>query len=227
MNKRIQNVFTTVRAMSAVLNGEVGAATGTGVVIARRRLDQAADRIAALDTEQRGAVRALAVLAPRLRALRKELRTDHMQPIIAIAKRELGEETGLGFLRVPRGTATTMELIMAARVMAQSVAPYSFAFVKTGMPVNFVEQIRLLSVSLEDAQVERYRQRVVRKAATEGLAAMEREGRGLIRIVDALVRRRIRSQPAVLARWEWASCVAGSQGGRRRRRGAVRTGDAA
>ena len=201
MKARTQKVLTVLRAVGEMLNIEVAAHTGTAYGMTRHRLKRAADKMAALAAIQRDTAQALTSLAPQLRALRAELRVDHMRPIVAIAKRCLADDAGLSFLKVPPRRATTMELIMAARVMAQAVPPHSLMFVKMGLPVDFTEQLRHAATRLEYVHSARQRHRATRMSASAGLIAMERECRGLIRIVDALVRPQIRHNATVLGRW--------------------------
>ena len=196
------HVLNALRSMEQMLEVAVAAGTGFGFWNARRRLNGAAAALVALSETQDHHARRVRALSPRVRELYTELRSDHLRPIVEIAKRKLAPGTGCGVLAMPRRGVCATELVLAARVMGHAIAPHSRACVALGGQADFIARLDVAAGALEEAEYARRRAISGRRQATAALSAEERQGRSVIKVVDALVRPRIRSDAVLLARWK-------------------------
>lgn len=133
---------------------------------------------------------------------RRELVAHHMAPIAKVARALNGTVPGIGVLSLPKGHVPMSEVITAALAMAEKAEIYKDVLVESGLPADFIEQLRQAAEALEASFDGRGLARASWVAATKGVGSELALGRRVVAIIDAVVTRQIRSEPAKLAEWE-------------------------
>src|SRR5205814_1144015 len=141
------------------------------------------------------------------RALRLALRSDHMRSIAVIAGQKLREQPEFKLLRLPRWSIRGPGLTAAARDMADAAEKYTELFVHEGLPTDFVAQLRAATDRLDQSIDVRGQSRGQRAGATEGLKAETKRARGLIRVLDSLVRPKLGTNDELLREWQVMSHI--------------------
>jgi len=119
----------------------------------------------------------------------------------AVALDTPGRETQL---RRPRH-GTDQALSTAGRAFAADAVPRAGAFQKHAMPAHFVDALHADLAALEEAISGRARRRDSHVTATASLDATVDRGIKAVRRLHAMVRNKLRDDPAALAAWESAS----------------------
>ena len=109
--------------------------------------------------------------------------------------------------RMPRN-GTDQALITAGRAFAADAVPLAGAFQKHEMPAHFIDELNADIAALEETISGRARNRDSHVAATASLDATVDRGIKAVRRLNAMVRNKLRDDPAALAAWESASHVA-------------------
>ena len=125
-----------------------------------------------------------------------------MAPIAKVARALRGTVPGIGVLSLPRGNVQTAAVITAATAMAQKGEIYKDVLVESGLPADFVAQLMAAAAALKASLDGRGLARASRVAATRGVGSELALGRRVVAILDAVVTRQIRSEPAKVAEWE-------------------------
>jgi hypothetical protein len=133
---------------------------------------------------------------------RREVLSHQMAPIAKVARALRGTVPGIGVLSLPKGNVPTPEIIMAATAMAEKAEIYKDVLVKSGLPGDFIEQLTAAAAALESSIDGRGLARASWVAATRGVGSELALGRRVVSIIDAVITREIRSEPAKLAEWE-------------------------
>jgi hypothetical protein len=133
---------------------------------------------------------------------RREVLSHHMAPIVKVARALRGTVPGIGVLSMPKGNVPTTVIIAAAAAMAQKAEIYKDVLVESGLPADFIGQLRGAAAALKASFDARGLARASRVAATRGVENELALGRRVVGIIDAIITRQIRSQPATLAEWE-------------------------
>lgn len=134
---------------------------------------------------------------------RKELLSHQMASIAQVARALRGAVPGIGVLSpLPKGNASTSELIAAATAMGQKAEIYKDVLVESGLPADFVDQLTAATASLKASFDGRGLARASRVAATRGVESEVALGRRTVAILDVVVTRLLRAEPAKLAEWK-------------------------
>jgi hypothetical protein len=151
------------------------------------------------------AVRSRSHTAQR-RALREELRTAHLRPIVAVARARGAAARILSCLRLPAKAASDRMLLAAAEHIARIADEQRHVFLEEGFPEDFVERLEAAidAVSAADADYSRCCLDGVK--ATFAISELIKRGRGLVRVLDALVVPKLADKPELLAAWK--ACIA-------------------
>ena len=191
----------------------------------REALARLVERIGRHATEQDATVRLGRVETKRRQALMQQLRNWYMRPIAEVARTTLDPDpsadpeqapsAGAGqaaprelALRMPRRRIDATALIAAAGAMAQAAAPHRELLVRQGLPPDFVERLHRAAATVQRTMVARSEQVARRAGATAGVAADLRQGRRLVRLVDAFIARRLSVDPVRMAEWRSVKRVA-------------------
>jgi hypothetical protein len=200
MLKSQGTLVDTLRGMQRFLDDNA-IAVGPGLDVARGTLDTTVAVIESHFVQQDAGGRNALGSTQKLEALKTALRFDRMRPIAEIAKRKLSEVPEFKALALPRQGGTTKRLIVAAQAMAAAAAPYASTFIELGLPTDFLSQLQALVDELSQTVGARQQNKSLRTGATAGLAASVTEGHSIIKLMDSLVRPRIRSNPVLLTNW--------------------------
>jgi len=134
---------------------------------------------------------------------RREVLSHQMAPIATVARALRGTVPGIGVLvSLPKGNGNTTEIIAAATAMAEKAEIYKAVLVESGLPADFIEQLKAAAAALKTSFDDRGLARASRVAATRGVESELELGRRVVSIIDAVVTGLIRSQPAKLAEWQ-------------------------
>ena len=194
-------MFQSLRAVQSFLDEHADQLTRVVQTGARKRL---ADTIAALDTHasnQTGSHIESQALTQRQRAFRASLLRDHMREISRVARADLPRTPEFGPLRMPRGRPTPEKLAAAAVGMAKVAAQHADVFTAAGVEADFVTQLNAVAESMLGALADRTLTRGRRRGATIGLKERLSEGRKVVAILDAFVKKALKDDAALLANW--------------------------
>jgi hypothetical protein len=133
---------------------------------------------------------------------RREVLSNQMAPIAKLARTLRGTVPGIGVLSRPKGNVSTSELITAATAMIQKAAVYTEVLVENGLPADFAQQLQGAAAALKSSLDGRGLARASRVAATRGVESEVALGQRVVAIIDVVVTRQIRGEPAKLAEWE-------------------------
>ena len=97
--------------------------------------------------------------------------------------------------------------IIRARVFATDALPHEELFKKRGMEVNFIELLNTNADRLEQALSSAASEIAHRVGSTSTIIQTHRNSNKIITMLDPIVRKRYRDNPAKLAAWKFASHV--------------------
>jgi hypothetical protein len=186
-------------------NGELLKAVNTSG--ARAKLDDVVKQLGAHAVLQDKGARTSRGETERQRVLRVALRDDHMAPISLIAKQRLRDKPEFASLTLPARNVGHQRLLAAAKAMAEAAEPHAPAFVEEGLPPQFVGDLRQATETYAQSLVGRNVGREARATGTAGLMSEEKRARKQIRILNAMVRKEIRNNDALLGAWRAASHI--------------------
>lgn len=174
---------------------------------ARRELDDVAGQLTTLSVAQETGKRGGKGETARSHALRLMLRQNHMGPVVAVAKYKLQAVPEFAALTQPGAELSAQALVSSALSMADAAAPHARIFIDSGLSVTFVDDLRTAAQAVSDSVLERDNHHVLRSGATAGLAALERRGRALLRILNALILAQIGDNAQLRREWTTAKTV--------------------
>ena len=182
------------------LQGVISPGTRTALLQAIADLDEFSN----MQTAGRGAAKGS---TKRLHELRRTLVRDHMAPITRIAKVTLPHTPELAALKMPRGAPSDSKLASDAYEMANAAAGHAQPFLDLGLPATFVADLKAAADALAAERNVRANSRVTRVTATKGLTDKLSAGRKIVHVMDALVTKQLKYEPALLAGWRQARRV--------------------
>jgi hypothetical protein len=199
-------VLETLRAIQLFFikyAARLGAVVKSGT---QRQLDKAVADLEHLGSEQATSETVMSA-APKAAELRHDLIEKHMKPILRLASVNLPRTPELAKLAIPRGKPTPEKLVVAARGIGNTVAPYAQTFIDAGMPETFLADLESAAQAVADCAAQRKGSTAVGKKATSGIAATISRGKRVITGLDALVTKELdpRSADDELIRAEWKS----------------------
>lgn len=201
MQGRQELVLETLRGIQRFLDDNGAMLDVVNQSGARKRLDETVSQIGSHAVAQVGGRRAAVGETAKQQALRLALRNDHMRPIAVIAGQKLREQPEFKSLRMPPWNLRGAGLTAAARDMANAAEQYTDLFVAEGLPTDFVAGLRSATDSLDQSIDVRGRSRGQRAGATTGLKAETKRARGLIKVLDSLVRPKLGTNDELLREW--------------------------
>jgi hypothetical protein len=195
------NTLQSLRAVQAFLDAHADLLASVANSGARKKLDAQVEGLSTHVATQSGSGLASKGATQKQRALRLTLLQDHMAPIARIAAADLPHTPELLPLKMPRGTPSTETLFAAATGMADTAERYSAVFIAAGLSQDFIAQLHAAAAALLVPLDARAQSRGSSQGATQGLKAELRSARKTVRVLDALVRRVLKADPALLASW--------------------------
>ena len=177
------------------------------LTVARQRLDAVIASFTTHAVDQDANNRSAKGETEKQRQLRLKLRTEQMQPIAEIARRNLRTVPEFKALQMPPRAAKGGAFIASAQAMVNAASIHKDALLERGLPADFLEQFQASLTKLEASMSDRDKNRDQRKGATKGLAFQEQEGRNVLRVLDASVRRALSGNDALLETWQSARTI--------------------
>jgi hypothetical protein len=207
------NMLLSLHAVKAYLNENAARFAGVVQTGTRQRLDDGILALSEHVTEQSGNALAAKASTQTQRELRTVLLRDHMAPIARIARADLPRAPQFAALRMPRGRPSIPKLAAAATGMAREAANHADIFVAAALPADFAEQLDQASQALVESANARVLTTGRRTRATSGLRSKLTEGRRIVHVLDALVKKTLKNdEPELLREWNYVKRVPRTRG---------------
>jgi hypothetical protein len=174
---------------------------------ARAELDDIVAQLTTLSITQESSKRGSKGETARNRSLCLALRQDHIAPITEVARYRLQAVPEFAALTRPVCELGAQSLAASALAMADAAAAHAQVFIDSGLATTFIEDLRVAAKAVVDSIVERDTHQARRNGATAGLAALERRGRAMLRILNALILAQIRGDAQLRREWTTAKAV--------------------
>jgi hypothetical protein len=174
---------------------------------ARKALDDIVAQLTTLSVSQETGRRVGKGETARSHALRTALRQSHMLPIAQVAKYRLPAAPEFAALTQPGKDVSAHDLVSSALAMADAAAPHAQTFLDSGLSETFLDDLRVAANAVTESIRERDAQQARRTGATAGLAALERQGRVMLRILNALILAQIGTDAQLRREWTAAKTV--------------------
>jgi hypothetical protein len=183
--------------------------TGLGALnpTARKELDDIVSQLTTLSISQESGRRLGKGETARSHVLRAALRQSHMLPIGEVAKYRLQAVPEFVALTRPGKDVSAPSLVASALAMADAAAPHAQTFMNSGLSATFLEDLRTAANAVTDSILERDAQQVRRIGATAGLTALEKRGRGMLKILNSLILAQIGTNAQLRREWMTAKTV--------------------
>lgn len=202
MQKKQGSSADTLRGVRDFLDAHADRLAGVVAPEIRRELDDAIAAVASHVSSQSEGRLAGEGATRKQRALRRVLRDEHMAPIAAIAAAKLPATPEVEPLKMPPQSAGVAKLAAHAHGMAATAKQHAPVFTNAGLPASFADDLTGAADALVGARDEQTASRAARRGATSGLRASLARGRQVVRILDAVVSRALKDDPALLAGWK-------------------------
>jgi len=173
----------------------------------RKQLDDVVTQLSELSIAQDGSARGSKGETSRQRSLRLALRRNYMVPIAELAKLKLRDVPEFAALMLPPASATAQRAVAAAYAMADAATPHAQALIDNGLPTTFADDLRTAAAAVSQSILGRSKHQGRRAGATAGLAAEEKRGRAIVRVLNALIMAHIGNDAKLLAEWTAAKIV--------------------
>ena len=196
-----------LRAQRFTTENEAPLTSSVDLTIARQRLDAVIVSFTAHAVNQDANNRSAKGETEKQHRLRLKLRTEQMQPIADVARRNLRTTPEFKALQMPRRSAKGGAFFASAQAMLNAASIHKDALLERGLPADFLEEFQKLLTKLQTSMSDRDKSRDQRRGATQGLAFEEQEGRNVLRVLDASIRRALSGNPALLETWESARTI--------------------
>ena len=206
MPSRESTLIDTAQRIGAFIDDNA-ALLGPNVAPTRKTLDDAVAQLTAVAITQSGGVVASKGATVRRRALRTTLRTAFMKPVADVAKVKLSDTPEFQALKMPVKQLGSTPLVVAAHAMADAAEAHHPVFTGAGLPNDFIGQLRDSADTVTAAQQGLVQQSAAARSTTLNLNAQEANIRSLFRLIDALVRPKLGTNVALLAKWKAVKAV--------------------
>ncbi|HEY2851994.1 MAG TPA: hypothetical protein VGJ18_04065 [Gemmatimonadaceae bacterium] len=211
----LQNaVFSALLRVQRFFGEYAAALTGdVDFTAARKRLDDVIASFTTHAVEQNATDRDTKGESAKQQQLRVQLSTDVMRPIAEIARRNLRTTPEFKALQMPKRRIGGPAFVASANGMAEAATIHKDTLIERGLPADFLDQFKNGVAQLEASASDRETSRTRRMGATQGLVFQQQEGRSVLKVLDALVRRALRGNAALLATWQGARAIHRRPGG--------------
>jgi hypothetical protein len=188
--------------------------TGVDFTAARKRLDEVAASLTSHAFDQDVGVRGALAETAKQRQLRIKLRQEQMDPVALIARRNLRAVPEFTALQMPKSTLRGQGFLASARGMANAASVHKDTLIGHGLPATFLDDFNAAIAKLEDSLNTRTKKVSQRVKATEGLSVEQKNGRTVLRVLDALVKQAVGNNSALLRQWQSARLIRRKPGAR-------------
>jgi hypothetical protein len=182
-------------------------ASAVDLTVARQRLDDVITSFTTHAFDQDANKRSAKGETEKQRQVRVKLRAELMQPIAEIARRNLRTVPEFKALQLPPRSAKGGAFIASAKAMADAASIHQAPLLERGLPADSLEKFQAALKTLEESVSNREKNRTQRMGATKALAFQEQEGRSVLKVLDAAVRRALQGNEALLGTWAGARAI--------------------
>lgn len=204
-------VLSSLRRAQQFLEANSGALAGINSS-ARKELDDVVEQLSTLAVSQDGGALGSKGATARLRALRLALRNSHMAPIAQVARYKLQAVPEFAALVLPPANISAESEVASATAMAAAASPHAQTFADSGLSPTFLDELRAAAASVSESIIDRGNHQGRRNGATAGLAAVERRGRAMLRVLNVLVLAKVGHDAQLRREWTTARAVRGKPG---------------
>jgi hypothetical protein len=164
-------------------------------------LDSVVSQLSKETLDQEAGYRLTTAESARQRGLRHALWDRHMLPVSRVA-REVFDLTGMDrALRLPKRTAAHESLVVSAGAMAEAAESRLPVFIEHGLSQDFATQFRAAAAALDKSLGARDSTRRRRVTATAAVKDQLKRGQRAVRLLDAILKPKLSSNPDLLAAW--------------------------
>jgi len=205
MNKQGRSTLDSLQRVQQFLTQHPQANTPDAFGAQAAELRDVVARLITDFVDQEAGFRFARVHTESQRKLRQALYMEHLQPISRVAREVFGV-TGMdkAFL-LPRSVKVNRVLLSAAGAMAEAAEREKAVFVRHGMLESFIESLKASAQALEEARTAQTLSGRRRVTATAAMAEQLKRGRKAVRLLDAILKPRLATDPQLLAAWRSAS----------------------
>ena len=200
MNKSCEHLIQALDRVEDYLTQHPDAMQGVVNAEAHQYLSASRDRMVERMKAQNAFDRVARSGTVTTETLREQLLREHMRPISVVAQSRLSTVGELGTLTLSARKARLGSLVSAGYGMAEAARKYEQTFLTAGLPPDFIARLLATTEALREAMNAQSQLRAQRVQATTGITEEARIARGALRVLDVLVRARVREKE-VLARW--------------------------
>lgn len=203
--ERQESLFRTQKFM-VDFNDKLGDVNSTQPRIS---LDRVVSDLEGLAGFQQHAPVVLKSRAVQKEDLREALRLENMQPIAAVARLKLSDSPLIVKLMLPPKGLDDASLIAAGDGMAEAAAQYKDVFLAQHFAPTFIEDLKAAIDAVRNSVVDREGMRVQRSFTRTEVKQRLNEGTHLVQILEGLVMKHIRGNPALVEAWKTAKGIRG------------------
>jgi len=182
-------------------------ASAVDLSVACQRLDDVITGFTTHAFEQDANNRSAKGETEKQRQVRVKLRAELMQPIAEIARQNLRTVPEFKALQLPPRSAKGAAFLASATAMADAAAIHKAPLFERGLPGDSLEQFQTALKTLAESVSDREKNRAQRMGATKALALREKEGRSVLKVLDALVRRALEGNEVLLGTWKGVRAI--------------------
>lgn len=124
-----------------------------------------------------------------------------------VARQKLRDVPEFHAFVMPPSNSTSAQLVAHATAMAEAARVHEQVFTEVGLPDDFLSSMLAVTAEVSKSIDDRKQHAGRRNGATAGLAAEERRGRSMLKLIDALIVPRLRNNDALLGEWRAAKRV--------------------
>jgi len=143
-------------------------------------------------------------------ALRDALRTQHLEPILHVARELEKTSPGLPKLVNMRSARTTQGILNAVQAVMRDLPPYKDLLVAKGLPTDFMDQLQTALTAFQTASDTARQTKTTRVQSRAGIDTALQQGESCKRVIGAIIRRAVPTDPngqTFLRGWDSASHV--------------------
>lgn len=174
---------------------------------ARKRLDAVIASFSSHAYDQEANDRGAKGETAKQRKLRVQVRSQQMQPIALIARKNLRTTPQFAALQMPKSTVTGEAFIASGNAMADAATIHKDTFIEHGLPPTFLDDFKAAITNLNSSITDREQNYNRRLAATKGLDEKEKQGRLVLSVLDSLVEPALAGNDALLRGWQGARLI--------------------
>ena len=179
-------------------------ARAVDLTAARKRLDDVIASFSTHAVDQDANNRSAKGETEKQKQLREKLRTEQMEPIAEIARRNLRTTPEFKAHQMPNRSAVGGAFIASAQALLNAASIHKDTLTERGLTPDSLDQFQTSLTKLQQSVSDRSKNRTERKGATKGLEFEEQEGKSVLKVLNAIVTRALNGNAALLSTWQGA-----------------------